>query len=270
MTPFLFGPPTRQLFGLYHEPESGRPAGTAVLVCPPYGQEAIRSHRLFRVLADRLARGGTPVLRFDYFGTGDSPGDDVDGEFDGWRQDVCAAHEELRRRAGGRRIVWLGARLGATLAALAAAGGRCDPARLLLWDPVVAGSTYLEQLRHAHVEALERSFCIPDPHWRRQLSRDPEAFTSEALGFEIAPALLRQLRALTPKTLPLTALHDTRVLAPEEDREARHWFEEQAERRLPVRFETFKHPLIWASDPHPNNAMVPAEVLQRLLSAINE
>jgi predicted alpha/beta hydrolase len=130
MTPLLFGPASRQLFGLFHAPE--RDSQMAVLVCAPFGQEAIRSHRLFRVLSDRLARTGVAVLRFDYFGSGDSPGDDEDGELEGWRRDIGTAHEELRRRVGSRRIVWLGARLGGAMAVLAAKSGRCDPSRLIL------------------------------------------------------------------------------------------------------------------------------------------
>ena len=268
MTPLLFGPLARQLFGLYHAPELGRNAGLAVLICAPFGQEAIRSHRLFRVLAERLARAGVPVLRFDYFGTGDSPGEDADGEFEGWRRDVCAAHEELRRRTGARRIVWLGARLGATLAVLAARSGRCDPARLLLWDPIVSGPAYLKHMRECHVDALERSFGSPDPAWRRQLARNPDAFTEETLGFAIAPALLRQLRSLGPHSLQLTPLHETLVLAPQEDAIVQRWCQGEAERRMPVQLSPFKHPLVWTADLHPHHAMVPAVALQRLTSAI--
>lgn len=268
MTPMLFGPASRQLFGLFHAPE--REGKLAVLICMPLGQEAVRGHRLFRVLADRLARAGVAVLRFDYHGSGDSPGEDTDGDFEGWRRDVCTAHEELRRRTGARRIIWLGARLGATLAVMAAKSGRCDPARLILWDPIVDGARYLETLRAGHVDALERSFCVPDPAWRRQLARDPDAFTQEIFGFGVSPLMRDQLRALAPATLQLTALHETVVLADAEDHAAQQWAAQETARHMPVRTSAFAHPLIWTSDPHPNNAMVPTEALQRLLAAIHE
>lgn len=268
MTPMLFGPASRQLFGLFHPPE--REGNIALLVCGPFGQEAVRSHRLFRVLADRLARAGVPVLRFDYYGCGDSPGDDTDGDLEGWRRDICLAHEELRRRVGGRRIMWLGARLGASLAVMAAKSGRCDPSRLLLWDPIVEGARYMQTLRAGHVDALERSFCVPDPGWRRRLARDEEAFTDELFGFGVSPTLRQQLRALTPDSLQLTALHDTVVLADAEDQAAHHWAAREAARHMPVRTDAFHHPLMWTSDPHPNNAMVPTEALQRLLAEIHD
>jgi hypothetical protein len=256
MTPLLFGPPRRQLFGLFHQAE--RAGGMAVLICPPLGREEIRAHRFLRVLADRLARSG-----------GDSPGDDVEGEFDGWRRDVCVAHEELERLSNASHIVWLGARLGASLAIMAAASGVCDPARLLLWDPVIDGARYLAHLRERHVDALERSFAVPDPGLRRRLARESESeTTNELLGYEISPKLYSQLRALNADSLPLTARYETTVLADADDLALKQWTSAQLARQLPLQLLPFKHPMVWTSDPHPNNAMVPAEALQRLLAEI--
>ena len=272
MTPMLFGPAARQLFGLYHTASGADGAaagGLAAMICPPFGHEAIRSHRFFRLLSDRLARAGVPVLRFDYFGTGDSPGADTDGELEGWRLDVCAAHEELRRRAGARRIVWIGARLGATLAVLAARSGRCDPARLVLWDPIVSGLDYVAALRERHVDTLEHAFFLPDTAWRRQLAQDPDAFTDENLGFSLSLTLQAQLRDLRAASLQLTSLHDTLVLADGEDAVVQRWCKEQLSRTAPIQLADFKHALNWTSDPRPNNAMVPPEALQRLQSAVS-
>ena len=268
MTPLVFGPAERQLVGLFHPAESPRAAPAAVLVCAPYGHEAMRSQRFFRVLADRLARAGLPVLRFDCHGTGDSPGDDADGDMDGWQHDICAAHHELRRLAGVRTVHWLGARLGATLALMAATRERADPARMVLWDPIVDGAAYLEELRKAHVDAMERSFCIPDPTLRKQLAHDPDAFTDGPLGFAMSPRLRQQLRAITPLNVTVGSGSDTTVLAGPENKPVQEWVHAQVARELPVTMVEFQHPLIWTTDPQPNNAMVPAEALQRLLAEL--
>src|SRR4051812_43750768 len=65
MTPFYFGAPERRLLGLFHPSATAVRGARAVLLCNPFGQEAVRSHRVYRVLAERLARGGIAVLRFD-------------------------------------------------------------------------------------------------------------------------------------------------------------------------------------------------------------
>jgi uncharacterized protein len=268
--PIMFGPASRQLFGLFHPAENDRAEDSAVLVCPPFGQEGLRTHRFFKVLAERFARTGTPTLRFDLHGTGDSPGDERLGELDGWRRDLCAAHEELRRRAPDKRIVWVGARLGATLAVLAARNGRCDPVRLVLWEPVIDGRRYARFLREQHVAAIDATFCIPDLAWRRDLAREPAALPDEALGTALSPALRAQLEALTPESLPLTALHDTLVLVPPDDAHTPQWAAEQQSRHMPVRLAYFQHRLDWTADPYPNSAMVPADALSRLQGALHE
>jgi alpha-beta hydrolase superfamily lysophospholipase len=229
----------------------------------------VRTHRLFRVLSDRLARAGVAVLRFDCHGTGDSSGDDTDGDLEGWRRDVCTAHEELHRLTAPRRIVWLGSRLGATLAVLAARSGRSDPSQVILWDPIVDGAGYMDAMREKHVSALEASYWIPDRAWRRRLAADKDAFTDELLGFAVSPTLRNQLRALTPQSLQLTASHETVVLADPADEAANQWVRMQVERQIPVRVSPFQHSLVWTSDPFPNSAMVPAEALQRLVAEIN-
>src|SRR5437773_7734152 len=72
VVPFYFGSPDKLLFGCYHEPSLERRRKCAVVVCQPVGHEYINSHRALRQLAARLCDAGFPVLRFDYYGCGDS------------------------------------------------------------------------------------------------------------------------------------------------------------------------------------------------------
>ena len=51
-----------------------------VVICCPLGYKALLSHRSLRHLAEEAAARGYPALRFDYDGTGDSAGYDLDAD----------------------------------------------------------------------------------------------------------------------------------------------------------------------------------------------
>ena len=143
MNPFYFGPSDRPLFGLFTRGRESAPDMGAVLLCYPVGSEYMRAHRAFRQLNTLLNRVGFHVLRFDYSCTGDSAGEGQDARVADWLDDVTWAIEELEDTAMVDTVSVVGLRWGATLAALATRG-REDVDRLILWDPVVSGSTYLD------------------------------------------------------------------------------------------------------------------------------
>ncbi len=267
MNPIRFGSPGRQLFGIYQPPSGGADRQTGVLLCNPFGQEAIRSHRLRRVLADHLAREGFHVLRFDYFGTGDSGGDDASGDLDGWCDDIVRADEELLSRSRRSRSSWIGLRLGASLAALASGRAPRVPQSLILWDPVIDGAGYLAELANAHIEARKLDF---GPRWkiesrlRAMISRESE---SEAFGFPLTPALKSHIGALSASSF--AAARSTRVKVFYE-RESGHVsafvqvLEAHAMNVSSLRIETG---INWTSNEAMNSAIVPAAALNGVLDA---
>jgi alpha-beta hydrolase superfamily lysophospholipase len=145
-SPFWFGPADRPLFGWLHRPASGEARGGVVL-CPPLGIEAICVYFTYRTLAVRLAEAGLAVLRFDYDGTGDSFGDQEEpGRTEAWEASVDAALRALELTGVGS-VGLVGMRIGALLAASAAARrfGALDA--LVLWDPCVSGRSFLREQR---------------------------------------------------------------------------------------------------------------------------
>jgi pimeloyl-ACP methyl ester carboxylesterase len=269
MIPFHFGTPERPMFGLYHPAGGAAHHDRAVLLCNPFGQEAVRSHRVFRVLAERLAREGFPVLRFDYHATGDSPGDDEDGDLAGWVGDVRVALRELVARSGAHRIVCVGARLGGALAVRAAAS-LAETSRLVLWDPIVGGEDYLALLRVKHVEALESTFSMADPQWRERLANDPSAFTEEAIGFGMSPALRQQIRQLGPHSLPLPPGISVHVLAHPDDTAVNTWFSTLPARGVQGHRWPLEESFDWTAGERRNSPLVPAPALARLMSTISD
>lgn len=183
MIPFNFGPAGRQLFGLYHTPDASQEREFGVLVCNPWGQEYVRAHRAVLQLGTRLARQGFPVLRFDYFATGDSAGEDEEGSLQQWQADVRLAITELKRRARVESVYLAGLRLGATLAALAASG-RYDVEGVVLWEPAVLGTEYLQDLTAWH-EEKEFYYLNQAQHLQDR---------QELLGFALHPEFQNELR----------------------------------------------------------------------------
>ena len=173
-------------FGWYH-PAAGARRHVGVVLCRPFGYEAICAYRTYTMLAEALAKDGFDVLRFDYQGTGDSSGSDTDpGRVEAWLQSIVAAVGELRRASGVTRIVLAGVRLGATLAARAAAAmGGVEG--LVLWAPC-SGRAFGRELRAANAArgAAPRA--------------DGEI---EALGYRYTAATLQALTALDREPYPV-------------------------------------------------------------------
>ncbi len=132
--------------GWFHAPAEATASGRGVVLCPPFGQDAVCTGRGWRALADTLAAAGLPALRFDYPGTGDSAGDEAPGNLDAWISSVRAAADWLRARPGVREVALCGFRLGADLAAAAAAGRPRETPALALLAPVGSGRAWLRQL----------------------------------------------------------------------------------------------------------------------------
>ncbi len=134
VTPTWFGPEARPLFGWLHVPDGGRARG-AVVLCPPIARELAATHGTYQFLAEALADAGLLAIRFDYDGTGDSSGALTDpGRVAAWLESIEAA-VALARASFSGPVSLLGMRVGALLAAVAAARvGSIDA--LVLWDPV--------------------------------------------------------------------------------------------------------------------------------------
>jgi exosortase A-associated hydrolase 2 len=194
MNPFFFGAAPRRLFGIYHPARSAPGEGRAAVFCYPWGSEYLHAHRALRQLAKMLAAEGVHSLRFDYFGTGDSAGETTDADLKGWRTDIESAIDELMHAAGCPRVTLIGFRLGGTLAAEVAARHIDKIDTMVLWDPVVSGAEYLEDLWLASTR-MPRVNRLPPPR--------PAHLGGghEFLGFPLTAAMEDEI-----KTLSLTRL----------------------------------------------------------------
>lgn len=175
---------------------------TGVVLCAPLGHEAMWAHRAWRHLADQLAAAGVPVLRFDYYGTGDSAGTSAEPDLIARAVvDIAAGAALLRQHGAVENVVLCGLRMGACLAALAAERTRASG--LVMLAPVAYGRAYLREMRALH--AGWRNSAIPE----LQPPATP-AGDMDVLSFRLPAATVAAIQALRLDTL--TAAPAPRVL----------------------------------------------------------
>jgi pimeloyl-ACP methyl ester carboxylesterase len=206
MQPFHFGTSQKQLFGVYHPPATKAARQSAILLCQPLGHEYLRAHRAFRNLAVSLASQGFHVLRFDYYGCGDSGGDGEQATVGQCLSDLAAAVEELKDMSGTAKVSLIGLRFGATLAALTASR-RQDIDRIVLWDPVPDGRSYLEDVRDLHDRWL---------HDRMGTGATADPERAELLGFPVTKASREQFQTVTLTPFPALRARGVWLLVSEE------------------------------------------------------
>ena len=175
MVPCYFGDSEKPLYGVYHPADAPMVKASGVVFCNPLGHEYIRSHNAINKLSNLLANAGYHVFRFDYFGTGDSSGASEEASIDQWHDDIGHAIGELKDISGVNKVSLVGLRFGALLAATLP---KPVVDRLVLWDPVVSGSAYFEEMT-----ALHQAMLVDADRFSTPGGSLPSCETGEILGF---------------------------------------------------------------------------------------
>lgn len=260
MVPFYFGTPDKPLYGCYHEPQPGSGRGCGVILCPTLWHESIYSHRAYRQLAIRLSQVGYPVLRFDYYGSGDSGGDAEQESIPQHLADISSAIGELRRRSGLVKVCLMGLRLGGTLSMITGAE-RGDIEGLVLWDPVVNGGAYVHEMRTVHKELLG--------HWPSEPRHGTNngAYT-DILGFPITPSAFAQLEKIDILTVRRKPANHTLVIESDENERNGGLREHLQRSGTLAEYQHLLSPRVWLPDSK-GGLLVPILILQAVLSWIS-
>ena len=251
-----------QLLGAFHIAQRLQPRSSAVLLCNPFGEEASRSHRTFRVLATQLERAGFSVLRFDYSGTGDSLGRAEDASITEWLVDIETAAQKLRDASGAQRVVLVGLRFGAALAMLATARGVLRPRHLVMWDPIVDGGAYLRELVAQHEIYMRDEL---GPAWTDTARRHADGTPTEVLGAPLGRAFVDEMAQIDlARTTPSADVITIVSTKPSRDLE-------RLRAHLPeARVVELPESTVWNSDAALNAMVVPMEIVQALVAQIEK
>jgi uncharacterized protein len=259
MNLFYFGSRKRRLLGVFHPAQRARLGGRAVLLCYPWGNEYIYAHRSMTRLSNLLSQAGHHVLRFDYFGTGDSAGEAYEADLAGWRGDIETALEELRELSGATRATIVGLRLGAALGAIVADANRRAVEAVALWDPIVDGAEYVHAI--CQLDETTRISGVG-----RSRPRPAELGGGrEVLGMPLTDRVAAELEALSVSEVIERLPQPLLVVATRSPR-SYSGLEAALARRGEARLELMDDHAAWHEDwPH-NAGAVSVKVLDRIVS----
>lgn len=190
--PFFLDSHPGQRLCVYHPP-AGACRG-AILYIHPFGEEMNKSRRAVALQARALSALGYGVLLLDLHGCGDSSGDFSEARWEHWQGDIAAGIAWLGRETGRPVSLW-GLRLGALLAlehANGAAAGAIE--RVVLWQPVHAGATFLKQFLRLRV-ASEMMGEQKGGGTEALLAALHAGESLEIAGYELAPQLATAIEA---------------------------------------------------------------------------
>lgn len=193
LRPIIIPGPPGDLIGFYHPPANHTAPIGDVLLVPAFAEEMNRCRSMVTMQAHALADLGMGTLVLDMRGTGDSPGEFEDADWNGWRDDLQSGLSWLRNHGNGCRTLW-GVRLGALMAAqLAVRDSGID--KLLMWVPVVDGKTYWTQFLRIRIAS---EMGLPNGVKSTEALRQQSAAGKvvEASGYLVGPILAKQLDSL--------------------------------------------------------------------------
>jgi pimeloyl-ACP methyl ester carboxylesterase len=183
----FFGGPDR-LFGVTYRPQD---PSVGVVICSPIHAELLRNYHREVILARSLARAGYAVQRFQYRGSGNSDGAPSEETFESLLEDVETAAARLVETTGVDRLVFVGTRLGAVLAAIV--GATRGGVALAMWEPVLNADRYFREIFRGHlVSGLKKS---EDGQERKPQEELRDTGSVDVLGYSIDRPLVESVQA---------------------------------------------------------------------------
>lgn len=171
-----------RLFGMLHQPKVSCSSGAAIILLSPGVKMRVAPHQLYINMAERFVAMGYPVLRFDFYGLGDSEGEaeedylaDLYGAVQVGRyiDDTIAAMDWMERTYGIKKFIASGLCGGAITGLLTASRDQRIKCLLGLAIPVILDGTHIDFTKYMTDTQLKET---RDGYLRKL--QDPSAWRS--------------------------------------------------------------------------------------------
>lgn len=194
-------------FCLYYPPSSNKTLQGMFIYIHPFAEEMNKSRRMIALQARAFASKGVGVFQIDLFGCGDSQGNFKDASWQIWKQDISAAKYWIESHVDVPIYLW-GLRLGALLALDFAKESEYVFNKIILWQPIINGHTFLTQFLRLKL-ASQMISRASDTTTNIQTMRNIflSGTSLEIAGYELSSELACKIDNLRLRELMITQSH---------------------------------------------------------------
>lgn len=207
MQPLFIESSAGKLFAIYWPPVGEIFLDKAIIHIPAFAEEMNRSRRMVALQAQAFSDQGYAVLVFDLFGTGDSTGDFGEATWEIWLQNIDTAIDWLKQQGAQSIDLW-SLRIGALLAMDFAGHNRHRIQRLIAWQPVLNGDTFVTQFLRLRVAAAMMNNNAPREKTSDLKQQLLEGQDVEVAGYLLNSDLIKPLMALRADRLNWQAVNE--------------------------------------------------------------
>jgi exosortase A-associated hydrolase 2 len=174
----------------------------AIIHIPAFAEEMNKSRRMVAQQAREFAKNGYSVFILDLFGTGDSAGEFSEASWCQWKSDINSLCEWLQDH-GYEVIDFWGLRLGTLLAMDFIGETEYKIRRLICWQPVFFGETFVMQFLRLRTAAAIMNQHTPQEKVSDLKKQLLDGQLVEVAGYMLNPELVRPILNLSMDGLNL-------------------------------------------------------------------
>lgn len=162
------------------------PNRLGVLFCGALAEEDFYISPVVTQLAKHLGESGFSTFKFDFFGFGNSQGQNQEGDLEIWKGNLLTAFQYFKENFEVDKIIIIAIRLGA-LISIEAELNKENTYGICFWDPIFNGSKYLKQKQRERI--AKNIYLSIQPNENNTYEYE------DFMGYKFSSKFISQLRA---------------------------------------------------------------------------